>query len=298
MIEKHGEISGEAGACKLPAGLYVVATPIGNLGDISLRALTVLAGADLVACEDTRVSGGLLARYGLRKQLFAYHDHNEATAAGKILAMISGGDAVALISDAGMPLVSDPGFRLVHACREAGLPVTVVPGACAAVTALAGAGLASDSFCFAGFLSAKSAARRKELERLRGIAGTLVIYEAPQRIAETLSDAAHILGEVRMAAVSRELTKMFEETRRGSLGELARLYGDGLAETRGEFVVMVEAAAQEENRLSDAGLEERLSQALTSQSLRDAVDSVSAATGARRSDVYKLALRIAAKDEG
>lgn len=297
VIEKRSETSGEASACKLPAGLHVVATPIGNLGDITLRALVVLADADVVACEDTRVSGALLARYGLRKELVPYHDHNEEAAATKLLARISGGESVALIADAGIPLVSDPGFKLVRAARESGLLVTVLPGACAAVAALAGSGLAPDSFYFSGFLPSKSAARCGELERLKDISGTLVLYEAPQRVAETLADAARILGGSRKAAVARELTKMFEETRRGSLGELATLFGEGFAETRGEFVVMIGAASEEETRVPAADMERMLAQALKAQSLRDAVDSVSTATGTRRNEVYKLALRMIGKTD-
>ncbi len=275
----------------------MVATPIGNLGDITLRALAVLAQAEAVACEDTRVSGALLSRYGLRKELVACHDHNEGEVAAKILARIEGGAAVALVSDAGLPLISDPGFRLVRACREAGVAVTVLPGACAAVTALAGAGLATDAFFFAGFLPAKSAARCRELERLRDVPGTLIFYEAPQRIAAMLGDSARTLGENRPAAVARELTKLFEETLRGSLGELARTYEDGAVELRGEFVILVGAASKDAAPESAVDLEALLSQALQSHSLRDAVDAVSAATGSRRSEVYQRALRLSGKGE-
>lgn len=296
VVECSPEISGEAGACKLPAGLYVVATPIGNLGDITLRALVTLATVDLIACEDTRVSGALLARYGARKELMACHDHNEGAVAGKILERIEGGEAVALISDAGLPLVSDPGFRLVQACREAGALVTVIPGACAAVTALAGAGLATDAFYFAGFLPSKSAARRKALERLKNISGTLIFYEAPQRVAAMLGDAAQALGADRPAAVARELTKMFEETQRGFLGALAQMHEAGEAETRGEFVVLIGGDSQdgkEGGSIDD--LEALLAKALETQSVRDAVDGVSAATGLRRSEVYQCALRLSGK---
>ncbi|MER2520598.1 MAG: 16S rRNA (cytidine(1402)-2'-O)-methyltransferase [Bdellovibrionales bacterium] len=274
-----------------------MATPIGNLGDITLRALAILAGVEAVACEDTRVSGALLSRYGLRKELMACHDHNEEAVAAKILTRIEGGAAVALVSDAGLPLISDPGFRLVLACREAGVPVTVLPGACAAVTALAGAGLATDVFLFAGFLSAKSAARRKELERLRDVPGTLIFYEAPQRVAAMLGDCAQALGEQRPAAVARELTKLFEETLRGSLGELVRMYDECEVETRGEFVILVGAAPRDGAQESAVDLEALLGRALQSHSLRDAVDAVSAATGLRRSEVYQCALRISGKGE-
>jgi 16S rRNA (cytidine1402-2'-O)-methyltransferase len=273
-------------------GLYVVATPIGHLGDITLRALVTLMQADVVTCEDTRVSGALLAKYGIKKPLLPYHDHNAASAGPKILEKIASGAAVALISDAGMPLISDPGYRLVSACREAGYPVTVIPGANAALTALAGSGLPTDAFHFTGFLPAKSAARQKAIAGLKMVLGTLVFYEAPQRLAAMLDDLAKGLGKERPAAVARELTKLFEETRRGTLGELADFYRDH--EVKGEITVLV-GPAQESRAENAANIDELLKQALHTESLRDAAAAVSEMTGVKKSDVYARALKLKGK---
>jgi 16S rRNA (cytidine1402-2'-O)-methyltransferase len=282
------ETSGEAALCKLPAGIYIVATPIGHLGDITLRGLITLLNADSIACEDTRVSGGMLAKYG------AYHDHNATTAGRQIIERITSGEAVALISDAGMPLISDPGFRLVKDCQELGVPVTVIPGANAALTALAGSGLPTDQFHFAGFLPPKSAARQKAIAALLPIPGTLVFYEAPQRLANSLADLAKILGADRQAVIARELTKLFEETRRGSLGELAEIYRD--QEVKGEIVIVI-APAETTGTPTAHDVEAMLKDALKTQSLRDAVNSVSVVTGAKKNEVYDLALRLTGKDK-
>lgn len=173
------ETSGKEGACKPPAGLYVVATPIGHLGDITLRALATLAVADIIACEDTRTSGVLLNAFGLKKPTLSYHDHNDDDRRPEILNRIASGQIVALISDAGMPAIADPGFKIIRDCRAAGLAVHVIPGANAAVTAIAGCGLATDQFYFAGFLSAKTTARQKEIAALKSVAASLIFYEAP-----------------------------------------------------------------------------------------------------------------------
>src|SRR6516225_10033786 len=205
----------------LPAGLYVVATPIGNLGDVTLRALETLAAADLVACEDTRVTARLLERYAIETELTPYHDHNAAAARPKILARLRDGAAVALVSDAGTPLVSDPGYRLVRAAHDEGIAVTAVPGPSAVLTALAVAGLPTDRFFFEGFLPAKDAARRARIAELARVPATLVLFESGARIADALAALADGLGD-RPAAVCRELTKLHEEVRRDGLAVLAR----------------------------------------------------------------------------
>jgi 16S rRNA (cytidine1402-2'-O)-methyltransferase len=283
-------IDGHAIAARpLPAGLYVVATPIGNLGDVSLRALETLAAADLIACEDTRVTARLLDRYAIRTALTPYHDHNAAAARPKILGRIRDGGAVALVSDAGTPLISDPGYRLVQAAREAGLAVTAVPGASAAVTALTVAGLPTDRFFFEGFLPVKDAARRTRIAELARIPATLVVYESGPRVAAALSALAAGLGD-RPAAVCRELTKLHEEVRRDGLAALARDYAAG-AETRGEFVLVI--APPQAATAAPEDVDELLRAALRTQTLRDAVGAVAAATGEPRGEVYRRALALA-----
>src|SRR5258707_226248 len=239
----------EVAARALPPGLYLVATPIGNLGDITLRALETLAAADLIACEDTRVTARLLDRYGIRTPLTPYHDHNAQAARPKILARIRDGGAVALVSDAGTPLISDPGYRLVCAAQDAGAAVTAIPGASAVLAALGVAGLPTDRFFFEGFLPPKEAARRKRIAALAGIPATLVLFESGPRLAAALADLAHGLGP-RAAAVCRELTKLHEEVRRGDLEPLARDY-TGDAETRGEIVIVIAPPADEETPAED-----------------------------------------------
>ncbi len=271
----------------------MVATPIGHLGDITLRALVTLAHADAIACEDTRVSGGMLSKYGIKKPLIAYHDHNATVAGPKILEKIAGGAAVALISDAGMPLISDPGYGLVRACHEAGYPVTVIPGANAALTALAGAGLPTDEFHFVGFLPSKKTARQKAIAELCSVPGTLVFYEAPPRLGDALADLAKGLGVERSAAVARELTKFFEETRRGTLGELANYYAEH--DVKGEIVILVGPAAEKSDAEREPDIDALLKQALRTESLRDAVATVSEMTGAKKSDVYARALKLSGK---
>jgi 16S rRNA (cytidine1402-2'-O)-methyltransferase len=221
----------------LPAALHLVATPIGNLSDITIRALQTLAAADVVACEDTRVTRILLDRYGMRRRLVAYHEHNAAEAGPKLIAALDAGQSVALCSDAGTPLVSDPGFRLVGQAVAAGHKVVPIPGASSTLAALSISGLPSDAFFFAGFLPAKDGQRRTRLEEVGRIPGTLIFFESPRRLAASLKAMAEVLGD-RPATVARELTKTFEEARRATLAELARHYAE--ADTpKGEIVVCV-----------------------------------------------------------
>jgi len=270
-------------------GLVIVATPIGNAGDIGLRALEVLKGADAIICEDTRVSMKLLARHGVRRPLLAYHEHNAERMRPKILARLREGQSLALISDAGTPLVSDPGYKLVQAVIEEGLALTAIPGPSAALAALVLSGLPPDRFFFAGFLSPRSSQRREELRELAAIPSTLIVYESANRLGEMLADMAAVLGP-RQAAVARELTKLFEEVRRGGLPDLAEHYA--LQPTKGEVVIVIAPPGEGQVAGADA-IEKALVQALASMSLRDAVDHVTAATGRPRREVYKRALGLA-----
>jgi 16S rRNA (cytidine1402-2'-O)-methyltransferase len=250
-----------------------------------------LAAADQVACEDTRVSGGLLSAYGIKKPLVAYHDHNAAAAGAKLLKDMADGATIAFVTDAGLPLISDPGFALVRSCRESGIPVTVIPGANAALTALAGSGIPSDRFLFAGFLPPKAAARQKVLAELKAVPATLLFHESPQRLADTLDDLAATLGPERPAAVARELTKLYEETRRGALAELAAHYR--AQEPRGEIVVLVAPPEAVGPIASAHDLDALLRESLRVHSLRDAVNEVSAMTGMKKNEVYARALWMA-----
>jgi 16S rRNA (cytidine1402-2'-O)-methyltransferase len=277
-------------AGKAAPGLHIVATPIGNLGDITLRALATLAGADLIACEDTRVTRKLLDRYAIATPLTPYHDHNATAARPRLLQRLAEGAAIALVSDAGTPLVSDPGFKLVRAVQEAGYSVTSLPGASAPLAALAVAGLPTDQFFFAGFLPPKQTARRARIAELARIPATLVFFETGPRVAATLADLAAGLGS-REAALCRELTKLHEEVRRGDLETLARTYAAG-GELRGEIVLVIAPpAAQEQPSADDA--ETLLRQALARVSLKDAVGEVALATGLSRRDLYQRALALA-----
>lgn len=228
------------------ATLYVVATPIGNLGDLSPRAQEVLRSVAAICAEDTRHTGQLLSHFGISKPLVALHDHNEEAMAERVVARLLGGESLAVVSDAGTPLVSDPGFRLVRAARAAGVKVSPIPGACAAIAALSVAGLPSDRFLFEGFLPAKGAARRERLNKLAAETGTLVFYESSHRIAESLADMVAAFGGERPAVVARELTKLFETVLDGSLEQLlAKVLADD-NQRKGEFVVMVQGAGDDE----------------------------------------------------
>jgi len=275
-----------------PSGLVLVSTPIGNLGDLPPRGRDALAGADLILCEDTRHTGRLLAELGVRVPMRALHDHNEEARLPSVLEALRSGRRVALVSDAGMPLVSDPGYRLVRAAIAEGLPVTAVPGPNAALTALVLSGLPPLPFLFLGFPPPRSAARRTAFGAVRaaelaGLSATLIWHEAPHRLAEMLGDLGAVLGD-RPTAVARELTKRFEEVRRGSLADLARHY-EGEA-PRGEITVVVAPAAGEDA----VDLDAMLRAALASGSVKDAAAVVARATGLPRKQVYARALELAA----
>jgi 16S rRNA (cytidine1402-2'-O)-methyltransferase len=272
---------------ELAPGLYVVSTPIGNLGDITLRAIAVLARADAVLCEDTRHSRTLLSHFGIGTPARPYHEHNAAKERPRVLADLAAGQRIALISDAGTPLVSDPGWKLVREAIDAGHRVEALPGASATLSALAVAGLPTDAFLFAGFLPPKSAGRRTRIAELAAVPATLVFFEAPSRIAETIADLATVLG-ARPAAIARELTKLHEEVRRAPLDRLAAdLEGETL---KGEAVILVGPPQQGE--VSDDDIAARLAAALEQMSLRDAAKAVADALGVPKSRVYDLGLRL------
>src|ERR671921_302244 len=272
----------------LRPGLYVVATPIGNLKDVSFRALSVLAAADAVLAEDTRVTKTLLAHYGITTPLVAYHEHSNEG--------VREGQALALVSDAGTPLVSDPGYKLVQAAIEAGLPVTPIPGPSAVLTALVASGLPTDRFFFEGFLPAKSGARRTRLAEIGAIPGTLMLFEGPHRLPEMLADAAEVLGE-RQAVVARELTKMFETIRRGTLSELARQFAEE-GPPKGEIVVLIGEASKDVHAAeADAALDDKLEAALKNHSIKDAAALVAAELDLPKREVYSRALTLAKKGE-
>jgi 16S rRNA (cytidine1402-2'-O)-methyltransferase len=274
----------------LAAGLHLVATPIGNLRDITVRALEVLAAADVIVCEDTRITGRLLEHYGIRTPLTPYHEHNAAEARPKLIARLAAGDAVALVSDAGTPLISDPGFKLVREARDAGHPVTTAPGASAVLAALAVSGLPTDRFFFEGFLPAKEGQRRSRIAELTRIPATLVLFETGPRLAAALADLAAGLGS-REAAICRELTKLYEEVRRDSLDALAAAYAQA-PDPRGEIVIVIAPPAAE-TRVEAGALDAMLRDALARVSVKEAVAEVAAATGHPRRDVYQRALALA-----
>lgn len=273
--------------------LALVATPIGNLGDITPRALDWLRAADVIACEDSRVSGRLLQHYGIDKKLLAYHDHNADEVRPLLLQRLLQGERIALISDAGTPLISDPGYKLVRAAADAGIKVTALPGPSAPVMALILSGLPTDRFMFAGFLPAKSAARRQVAAELLAVPASLIFFETAPRLAESLADLAAILGN-RPAAVARELTKLYEEIRRGPLNELAAHYRDKGA-PRGEIVLVIAPPSGDTAAAFD--LDAALLAALTRMSVKDAAASVAAVSGLQRRLVYARALELAQSRE-
>jgi 16S rRNA (cytidine1402-2'-O)-methyltransferase len=274
--------------------LYVVATPIGNVGDITLRALHVLSIADAVACEDTRNTAHLLTRYGLSKNLIAAHEHNEREAADKLIARLQAGERIALVSDAGTPAVSDPGARIVDAVRRAGFRVMPLPGASAAVASLSASGLVHDQFYFVGFLPTKGKQRDTALTKLLGITATLVFYEAPHRIADTVEALTKAFGPSRQIVFARELTKLFEEIHRCPLSEAAAWIAADANRQKGEFVILVEGAPAEVEH-DDAEAERILSILLAECSVKQAAALAAQITGQKKNALYDLALRLKAE---
>ena len=272
-------------ASPLPAALHLVATPIGNLSDITIRALEVMAAADIIACEDTRTSRVLLQRYGITGTLVAYHEHNAASAGPKLIAAILNGQSVALISDAGTPLLSDPGYRLVDDAVQAEISIVPIPGPSAALAALTASGLPTDAFFFAGFLPTKTKARTDRLSELRPIPGSLVFYESPRRLPESLAAMADTLGEKRTACVGRELTKTFEEFRRGSLAALASHYEEA-GSPKGECVVCVGPPLPEKAPEGEA-LDELLRNLVERLPAGKAAAEAARQTGLAKNDLYR-----------
>ena len=271
--------------------LYVVATPIGNLSDLSLRALEVLRSVDLVAAEDTRVTQKLLQHHRIRTKLMPVHEHNERQSAQRIVTLLREGKSIALVTDAGTPGISDPGMPVVAAARAAGFSVSPVPGANAAVAALSAAGRAADRFLFCGFLPSRSAMRRKELERLRDLPFLLVIYEAPHRVPETLADLREVLGAEREITIAREMTKQFETFHTCVLGEAEQWVAADANRGRGEFVLLV-AGATTVPDVQEASGEHALRVLLGELPLKQAVALAAAVSGARRNRLYQLALAL------
>lgn len=280
MIGAH-----EYAAPPLDPALYLVATPIGNLRDITLRALETIAAADILACEDTRVTRKLLDRYGIKRHTVSYHEHNAAAEGPKLVAALKEGKSVALVSDAGTPLVSDPGYRLVAEARAAGLRVVPIPGASSVLAALTASGLPAETFLFAGFLPSKANARRHELERWRAVPATIVFFESPNRLADSLAAMAETLGADRTVSVCRELTKTFEEVRAGTAAELAARYRD--KDVKGEIVIVVappnEGTAFESEEDIDALLTRLASEMKASQAASEAARL----TGRPKGELYK-----------
>jgi 16S rRNA (cytidine1402-2'-O)-methyltransferase len=289
-------VSGHVLTAPKPApGLHLVATPIGNLGDITLRALETLAGADLIACEDTRITRRLTERYGIAAQLTPYHEHNASAARPKLLARLAQGASIALVSDAGTPLISDPGYKLVREACTAGHAVIAAPGPSSVLTALAVAALPTDRFFFEGFLSSKQTARRARLAELAAIEATLVLFESGNRVQDTLADLATIMG-TREAAICRELTKLHEEVTRGPVAELAQA-ADRL-ETRGEFVLVIAPPAADSKVMAKDELDDLLRAALLRDSVKDAVAHAVEISGRPRREVYARALELAKQGRG
>ena len=278
-------------AVKLSPGLYLLATPIGTARDITLRALDILASADVLVAEDTRTLRKLLEIHGIAlgdRQVLAYHDHNGSQMRPRLLSLLEQGLSLAYASEAGTPMIADPGFDLARAARAAGHAVVAAPGPSAVVTALTVGGLPTDRFFFAGFLPNASGQRKTALRRYADIPGTLVFYESPKRIAAMLRDAAEVLGPDRPAALCRELTKKFEEVLSGTLHELAETCAG--RSIKGEIVVLIDRKSSE--NINDSDLEGMLKEALSSQTVRDAAETVAARTGLPKRQVYQMALKL------
>ena len=273
-----------------PGTLYIVATPIGNLEDLSPRAQRILSTVDLILAEDTRHSARLLRAFDIRTRTQAFHENNEARMTGRIISRLAAGSSVALIADAGTPLISDPGFKLVRQAHAQNIPVSPVPGPAALIAALSAAGVAPGKFLFEGFAPARAEARRKRMAALAGAAHTLVFYEAPHRIKAFLADAATIFGAGREASIARELTKKFETIRQGTLGGLIEWMEQDPDQRRGEFVVIIAGAGEEQTDIAE--LTALLKVLLKSLSLKQAVRIATDLTGAPRNDIYDLAVSL------
>jgi 16S rRNA (cytidine1402-2'-O)-methyltransferase len=278
---------------KFENGLYVTATPIGNLGDITLRAIDLLHEADFIACEDKRVSGKLLSYYDIKTPMISYHDHNAQDVMPKLINELQDGKIIALISDAGTPLISDPGYRLVNECQKEGILVTSLPGASAILCALTNAGLPTNNFLFQGFLPPKTQARQKEIGKFSTVDASLVYYESPKRLLACLKDILSVLGD-REIAVCRELTKLYEETRKDKISNLIELY-ENKPTPKGEIVIVVSPPNKNEGQIDD--LDAALKDALKTLSVKEAVAGVTYMTGKKRKEVYKRALEISKDDE-
>lgn len=292
--QHHASAPGLSHSAELPVALYVVATPLGNLRDITLRALDILAAVAVVAAEDTRTSANLLAAHGIRTRLIAAHDHNERAAAGQIIELLTSGQAVALISDAGTPAVSDPGARIVRAVHGAGLAVVPVPGASAVICAMSVAGL-DGPFQFCGFLPSKSAARRSALQRLKALPCALVLYEAPHRIVELAADLAAELEASRNVVIARELTKRFETVQSLTVATLQAWLEADPNRQRGEFVVIIEGASATDQ--DDAEIDRVLKLLLAELPVKSAARLAAAITGAAKNALYQRALALRAADQ-
>jgi 16S rRNA (cytidine1402-2'-O)-methyltransferase len=277
----------------LKPGLYLVPTPIGNLRDLTFRALDVLAGVDLLLCEDTRVSGKLMKAFGLKKPMRVYNDHSTEKDRDFVLGVIDEGESVALISDAGTPLISDPGYKLVREAIQRGFDVTALPGANAILPALQLSGLPTDAFSFIGFLPARSGPRRTLLEKWRDRPGTLICYETAPRLEESLKDIKKALGD-RPAAIARELTKLYEETRRGKISDLLKQIQEE-GPPKGEIVLVIGENKGAETEKGGDTIEAQLIEALKDLSVRDAAEMVATATGKPKKAIYMLALKLSGK---
>ena len=281
-----------------PGILYVVATPIGNLEDMSPRAVRILSQAGLIAAEDTRHSGRLMLHFGIRTHMTAFHEHNEREKTGELIGLLRQGQDIALISDAGTPLVSDPGFSLVRAARAAGLEVVPLPGPCAAIAALSASGLPSDRFMFEGFPPAKTVARVTFFQRLARETATLIFYESPHRIVESLGDMKSVFGDQRPALFAREITKQFETLRTGTLAELSDWVATDPNQQRGEIVVIVQGAPPADAQDLDADTEHLLRTLLSELPVKQAASLASRITGQKKNRLYDLALRMAGEGGG
>ncbi len=273
---------------ELAPGLYLVGTPIGNLEDITLRAIRVLKQADLIACEDTRQTQKLLNHYGIETRAVSYHEHNEASRAEELVEKLAQGARIAVVSDAGMPGISDPGFRLVSLAIERGVPVFPVPGPAAFLAAMVASGLPTDSFCFRGFLPAKGGARRRELEKIGDSSNTAVFYEAPHRIRETLADVAEVLGPDRPVVVARELTKIHEEFLRGTAGEVAQVL-NARGDVKGEITLLIGKAAEGASAPRGISVRERVEEIMREEKVDEkaALKKVAKERGISKSQAYR-----------